>query len=89
MIRATEYIAIDSPRHAQTFRREAVSASRSLCHSPLRGRFVPEVPGTANRELFVRSYRLIYRVDADNVEILRFIHAARDLRNDTTVRAES
>ncbi|MCX6606829.1 MAG: type II toxin-antitoxin system RelE/ParE family toxin [Acidobacteria bacterium] len=89
LVRATEFIAQDSPRHAEAFRLEAVSASRSLAHSPLRGRLVPEMYGSAIREVFVRSYRLIYRVEADRVVILRFIHGARDLATDSTIYSQS
>jgi len=89
LIHATKFIAQNSPRHAEAFRLEAVSASRTLHHFPLRGRLVPEVLDSGLRELFVRSYRLIYRVDADQVVILRFIHGSRDLSSDSTIYSQS
>jgi toxin ParE1/3/4 len=41
---------------------------------------VPEVADKAVRELFVKSYRLIYEVRADTVIVLAFVHGARQLQ---------
>jgi len=38
---------------------------------------VPEVGDDRVRELFVKSYRLIYELREDRIVILAFIHAAR------------
>lgn len=43
-----------------------------------RGRVVPELAHPAIREIFVGKYRLIYEVGSSRVEILAFIHGARD-----------
>ena len=40
---------------------------------------MPEYRDSAIRELFVDSYRLIYRVFGDTVTIVAFVHGARDL----------
>lgn len=72
------YIAKDSPRYASAFVREVRDAARTLARFADRGRVVPELGQPEFRELLVRSYRLIYTVDADAVFILGFIHGARD-----------
>jgi len=54
-------------------------AARSLKKSPKRGRVVPEIGDPAVREIFVKSYRLIYEVHDDYVVILALIHGARQL----------
>ncbi len=59
--------------------REAREAARSLRQFANRGRVVPEENDPDIRELFVRSYRLIYRVRPGEVQIINFIHGARDL----------
>ena|SRR5687767_4818071 len=74
-----EYIARDSPRYAASFVREVRDAARSLSHFAERGRMVPEFGSPAIRELFLRSYRLIYHLGPDTVSILALIHGARDL----------
>jgi plasmid stabilization system protein ParE len=40
---------------------------------------VPELSDEAVRELFVKSYRLIYEVRDEGVVILAFLHGARRL----------
>ena len=73
------HIAQDSSNYAAAFAREATRASRSLSQLPNRGRQVPELEEPSVREIFVRSYRLIYTVREDAVYILGIIHGARDL----------
>ena len=55
----------------------AGSAAKSLRKFPRRGRVVPEVADNAVRELFVKSYRLIYEIRDNQIVILAFIHGAR------------
>lgn len=74
-----EFIARDSPFYAASFVQELLAAARSLRTFGERGRVVPEVGETSIRELFVKSYRLIYLVEHDEVTILAVIHGARDL----------
>lgn len=43
---------------------------------PCGGRVVPET-GLPYRKILYRSYRIVYRLSEDRVEIVRFWHAAR------------
>lgn len=74
------YIAKDSPHYAGSFGREVREAARSLMRFAERGRRVPEFETPSIREIFVRSYRLIYSLSPEAVCILAFIHGARDLQ---------
>ncbi len=74
-----DFIAKDSPRYAAAFVSEVRDAARSLAHFSERGRVVPELHDPAIRELFIRSYRLIYQLRKDAACILGFIHGSRDL----------
>ena len=47
---------------------------------PLRGRKVPELIST-HRECFIYSYRMIYRVEKNNVLIIAVIHGKRLLES--------
>ncbi len=76
---AADYIARDSPHYAAAFVRESRDAARSLAYLAERGRVVPEFDDTSIRELFVRSYRLIYHVRVQMVYIIGFVHGARNL----------
>jgi toxin ParE1/3/4 len=76
---AAEFIAVDSPGYAAAFVIEVRLASRSLVTLPERGRVVPEFGRPNIRELFVHSYRLIYRLEETRVVIAALIHGRRDL----------
>ena len=76
---AAEFIGRDSRFYAAAVVREARAAARSLRTFAERGRVVPESGVPDLRELFIRSYRLIYQVTAEHVFILAFVHGARDL----------
>ena len=76
---AAEYIAKDSPSYAATLITRTDYAANSLVAFPERGRVVPEYRDSAIRELFVDSYRLIYRIFEHTVTIVAFVHGARDL----------
>ena len=77
-----QFIRRDSKFYAAAFVREARSAARSLRRFAERGRVVPELDDPGIRELFVRSYRLIYKIDEPGkVYIVRFIHSSRDFRS--------
>lgn len=54
-------------------------AARSLKIFAERGRVVPEARSSDIRELFVKSYRLIYQITVDSVTVVAFVHSARDL----------
>ncbi len=74
-----EFIAPNSPSYAVSFVRMARDKARTLKIFPQRGRVVPEVGSQAIREVQLSSYRMIYRVTAEAVEILGIVHGARDL----------
>ena len=73
-----EYMELDSPQGARAVLQQALSAAASLDTLSDRGRVVPERADTSIREVFVYRYRLMYRVLDDSVQILAFIHGARD-----------
>jgi toxin ParE1/3/4 len=75
---AAAYIYRDSPSYAASFVSRALKAARSLSSFPLRGRVVREFEDTNIREIFVFSYRLIYRVEKNRVSILSMIHGSRN-----------
>ena len=49
----------------------------NLADFPEAGRMVPEFGRRDTREILVRPYRLIYRIDGDTVVITTIIHGAR------------
>lgn len=75
---AAEYIARDSRYYAAALVQDTRDAARSLDRLAERGRPLPQL-GSDVRELFVQSYRLVYEVHTDTVDILAFVHSARAL----------
>ncbi len=73
-----EFIAEESNEGASRVLEQVLSAAGSLATLADRGRVVPELANPAVREIFVYRYRLIYRVTPASIEILAFIHGARD-----------
>lgn len=75
-----KYIAKDSAFYAAAFTRQILDTSYSLNEFSDRGRIVPELGVSNIRELLIRGYRLIYRIEKSRVVILALVHGARDLK---------
>src|SRR5205823_10370789 len=56
---------------------QLVDKALTLRVFPERGRVVPELADPQIREIIFKSYRIVYRVRAGHVEVIRFWHAAR------------
>ena len=73
-----DYIAKGSKYYAQKVSEDIVAKSENLKHFPKIGRIVPEIDDPNIRELFVYSYRLIYEVLPNGVQVLALIHSKRN-----------
>ncbi len=74
------YIAQDSPAYASAVLKNIVSQTRTLTSFPRSGRKVPEFDNEDIRELLAYSYRIIYRLQQNEVIISAVIHGKRILR---------
>lgn len=74
-----EYIGKDSPYYAAAFVKKIIEASQVLQSFPACGRVVPEIGSMGIREVFVKNYRLIYKIEETSIVILALVHGARDL----------
>lgn len=74
------FISRDSHHRAEAFGYRLITETDKLQMFPEIGRVVPEYNIATIREIIVRSYRIVYRVDRQKelVEIVRVWHAARD-----------
>ena len=77
---AAAYIHKDSPAYAASFVDRALEAGRSLDEFAVRGRIVPELRDSSIREIFIYSYRLVYRIEDNRISILALIHGRRDFQ---------
>jgi plasmid stabilization system protein ParE len=73
------YIAQDSEAYAASVVRTILHKCRVLSEFPLLGRAVPEFEEDTIREIFAYSYRVIYRVDQDEIVVAAIIHGKRQL----------
>jgi plasmid stabilization system protein ParE len=76
---AVTYVAQDSRPAAERLLIEALHIASSLDTFGERGRVVPEFNQPNVRELLVQRYRLLYEVMPAEIQILAFVHGARDL----------
>lgn len=74
------YVARDSERYASLLAERLVAAVGRLELFPQSGRVVPEVGDDSLREALYGNYRLVYRLQAESVEVVTVHHAARLLR---------
>lgn len=75
-----EYIAQDSPAYAAGVIRTVISQTKMLSRFPRSGRKVPEFDDDNIRELLPYSYRVIYRIQDEEVLIAAVIHGKRLLQ---------
>jgi toxin ParE1/3/4 len=77
------FISRDSVQRAQTFGYRLISEVDKLQNFSQIGRVVPEYDLPTLREIIVRYYRVVYRVDHERklIEIARVWHAARGTPN--------
>jgi len=74
-----DYIAADSDFHAADFIASIISRAERRTTFPMIGRVVPEAESENVREILYRSYRVIYRIVGERVDVLAVIHGSRDL----------
>jgi toxin ParE1/3/4 len=78
------YIARDSERYAAVVVEQLLEAAAALAEHAERGRVVPELADDATREVFVYSWRLIFRIAPGVMTVLAVIHQKQDFRSDAS-----
>ena len=72
-----DFIASDSPKYASLVLERLVGAVERLETLPRSGRVVPEFRDDRLREVIWGSYRVVYQLLDDTVEVLTIYHGAR------------
>jgi len=72
-----EYINRDSPAYTWAVVNKILDTARKLEVFPNAGRIVPELDDSEIREHFVYSYRIIYRIQNNDVLIVAVVHGRR------------
>jgi len=73
------YIAERSQQRARSLVERVFERSGTLASFPQLGPAVPEYEDEAIREVFENPYRIIYRIEGNQIDIVAVIHAARKL----------
>ena len=73
-----EYIARDSSHRASLFIRRLFESSDRLKEYPLSGRIIPEINDPSCREIIYGSYRIMYRIENNDIWITGVVHGAQN-----------
>ena len=68
------YISKDSPKYAQILVKQIYEMVSHLKQFPKIGRRVPEYGDSELREILYKTYRIIYLVKKEHLEIISIIH---------------
>jgi toxin ParE1/3/4 len=77
------FIARDSRRYAAAVAEGLLESAAGLADFPLSGRVVPELGDESISEIFVYSWRLIYRVDPGVVTLATILHQRQHFQPST------
>jgi toxin ParE1/3/4 len=82
LVNIYEHIALNSPTYANRMVDKITRRSEQITDQPLSGRKVPEYQTDDIRELIEKPYRIIFRIKADQIDVVAVIHGARLLPGD-------
>ena len=77
LVDIARYIERDKPEAARRWVARLRQRARTVAELPNSGRRVPEAPRGDVREVLVRSYRIVYLIDAETVWILTVFEGHR------------
>ena len=75
-----QYIARDSVDRAALFVTRLLDAAERLSSFPDSGRIIPEIGDPSSREIPVATYRIMYKLEGEEVWITGVVHGARNWR---------
>ena len=76
-----EFIGLDSPHHAQRVVEGLFELGDVIATHPKAGRVVPELGDPLVRERFLYSYRVIYEIHPERIDVLAVLHGRRLLES--------
>jgi len=73
-----EYISRDSPSRAGRVLESIIMATERLIEFPDSGRVIPEINEKTKKEIFWKSYRIMYEIKSHKIYIAAIIHSSID-----------
>ncbi|MFM6629622.1 MAG: type II toxin-antitoxin system RelE/ParE family toxin [Microcystis panniformis] len=75
------YISQNSPQYAQRLVERLTRRSEQIANFSFSGRLVPEFETEQIREVIEGSYRIIYYIKPEQIDVIAVLHAARNIEN--------
>jgi toxin ParE1/3/4 len=75
------YIALNNPEAARKLGQRLLEKTKELSQFPFKGQKVPEFDDANIRQLILKPYRIVYRVEEDKkrISIARFWHSSQEI----------
>ncbi len=83
-----DFVARDNPGAAERWVLRLMAVAERAAVVPLAGRRVPEIGRDDVRETFAHSYRIVYRVTAEQVQVLTVFEGHRRFPSDVREEAD-
>jgi plasmid stabilization system protein ParE len=80
LIENSRYIAKENPDAARAVINDIYEAGNRIKEFPDKGRIVPEIGKSNVKEIFCRSYRIIYKIESRKITILTVRHMRQHLK---------
>ena len=84
-----DYIAADDPVAAARWVEKLLERARKAALLPFAGRVVPEFKRDDLREVFVRTYRIVYRIREDEVQVIVVFEGHRLFPADVDIEGDA
>ena len=86
LIEIEQYISRDNPARAVRFINRLIDRAEKIKDYPYKGRVVPEFSLNEIREVFEKSYRIVYRIAENQIEILTVFEGHKLLRSSEIIK---
>lgn len=80
------YISQDSPEYGRGVIDRLTKRSQQIADLPLSGRRVPEYDIDQIREVIEGSYRIIYYIKPDQIDVLAVIHGSMNVLSESQIK---
>jgi len=86
LIEIEQYISRDNPARAVRFINRLIDRAEKIKDYPYKGRVVPEFSLNEIREVFEKSYRIVYRIAENQIEILTVFEGHKLLKSSEIIK---
>ena len=77
LVNIFEFISLNSPAYARGMVDKITRRSEQIADQPFSGRKVPEYDAEDIREIIEKPYRIIYKIQPNQIDVLAVIHSAQ------------